>query len=140
MASAAVKYGDVRLAIFRTPKGYHATQQMCPHKRAFVLDHGIVGDSGPGGAMHVSCPLHKRNFRLDTGECTNDAELGVMAFEVRVEGEEVYVQLPPLAELEEVIGTEKWMTKEGSAAEFGRPPASTTAGCASGCSDPKLEW
>lgn len=138
MASAAVKYGDVRLAIFRTPKGYYATQQMCPHKRAFVLDHGIVGDSADGG-MHVSCPLHKRNFKLDTGECTNDAELGVMAFEVKVEGDGVYVLLPPLSELEDVIGTSKWMTKESTASEMGRSVA-TTAGCASGCGDPKLDW
>lgn len=141
MASAAVKYGDVRLALFRTPHGYHATQQMCPHKRAFVLDHGIVGDNG-GGAPHVSCPLHKRNFKLDTGECTNDPELSLLAFKVRVEGEDVLVQLPPLDELENVLGTEKWMTKQGSAGKYGGAAATTMeqAGCASGCSDPKLEW
>lgn len=133
MASAAVKYGDVRLAVFRTPSGYHATQQMCPHKRAFVLDHGIVGDSGDGG-LHVSCPLHKRNFKLDTGECTNDGELGVMAFEVKAVGEEILVLLPPLLELEAAIGTTKWATRAKNT-----KPAATSA-CESGCSDPALSW
>jgi nitrite reductase (NAD(P)H) len=27
---------------------------MCPHKRAFVLDHGIIGDNA-GGELYVSC-------------------------------------------------------------------------------------
>jgi nitrite reductase (NAD(P)H) len=113
---------------------------MCPHKRAFVLDHGIVGDSASGG-MHVSCPLHKRNFKLDTGECTNDAELGVLAFEVKAEGEDIHVRLPPLAELEDVIGTSKWVTKEGTATEMGSTVAATAVGgCGSSCGDPKLEW
>lgn len=55
--SAAVRYGeDSQLAIFHVPgRGYYATQQMCPHKRAFVLDHGIVGDDKDGN-LYVSCP------------------------------------------------------------------------------------
>lgn len=55
--SCAVRYGgDSQLAIFHVPKkGYYATQQMCPHKRAFVLDHGIVGDDKDGN-LYVSCP------------------------------------------------------------------------------------
>jgi nitrite reductase (NAD(P)H) len=55
--SCAVRYGeDTQLAIFHVPKkGYYATQQMCPHKRAFVLDHGIVGDDKDGN-LYVSCP------------------------------------------------------------------------------------
>jgi nitrite reductase (NAD(P)H) len=27
---------------------------MCPHRRAFVLDHGIVGDDASGN-LYVSC-------------------------------------------------------------------------------------
>ena len=55
--SCAVRYGDdSQLAIFHVPKkGYFATQQMCPHKRAFVLDHGIIGDDKDGN-LYVSCP------------------------------------------------------------------------------------
>ena len=54
--SAAVKYGDSQLAIFHVPRrGYYATQQMCPHKRAFVLEHGIIGDDPKSGGIYVSC-------------------------------------------------------------------------------------
>jgi nitrite reductase/ring-hydroxylating ferredoxin subunit len=55
-SSAAVRYGGSQLAIFHVPrKGYFATQQMCPHKRAFVLEHGIIGDDPNTGNIYVSC-------------------------------------------------------------------------------------
>lgn len=69
-ASIAVKYGDTQLAVYYVPRrGLYASQQMyasyspsvpflmyrvyrawcrCPHRRAFVLDQGIIGDT-PGG-------------------------------------------------------------------------------------------
>lgn len=55
--SVAVRYGETPLAIFHVPqRGYYATQQMCPHKRAFVLDHGIVGENKDGD-LCASAPV-----------------------------------------------------------------------------------
>lgn len=143
--SAAVRYGkDSQLAIFHVPhKGYYATQQMCPHKRAFVLDHGIVGDKD--GELYVSCPLHKRNFKLDNGDCINDSEYSVLAFEVRPEGGKLLVLLPPEDELDMVIGASKWMVRKDTAKEMGGIAASSLggSGCggdSGGCGNPKLEW
>jgi len=79
---------------------------MCPHKRAFVLDHGLVGDD-PQGNLYVSCPLHKRNFNLESGKCTNDPELSILAFKVREQSGLIQLNLPPADELQDVIGTEK---------------------------------
>lgn len=63
--SCAVRYGDSQLAIFRVPnKGLFATQQMCPHRRFFGLEHGLIGDDPNTGNVYVSCPLHKRNYTL----------------------------------------------------------------------------
>ena len=81
---------------------------MCPHKRAFVLDHGVVGDDSNGN-LYVSCPLHKRNFKLDSGECLNDDNFGIMAFEVKQEDGFLLVKLPEPEDLDEAIGTSKWM-------------------------------
>ena len=81
---------------------------MCPHKRAFVLDHGLVGDDRNGN-IYVSCPLHKRNFNLTNGECLNDAEFGILTFEVKEEDGFLLVKLPEENELESAIGTSKWM-------------------------------
>ncbi|KAG1902240.1 uncharacterized protein F5891DRAFT_1025513 [Suillus fuscotomentosus] len=113
--SAAVKYGDSQLAIFHIPRrGYFATQQMCPHKRAFVLDHGIVGDDLDGN-LYVSCPLHKRNFRLTDGKCLNDEDFSIIPFDVKQEGDNLLVLLPDSGNLDAVIGTSKWMVKQAAA-------------------------
>jgi nitrite reductase (NAD(P)H) len=83
---------------------------MCPHKRAFVLDHGIIGDDANGN-LHVSCPLHKRNFRLDTGDCANDAEYKILAFDVREVAGDLHLLLPPPDELDALIGSSRWVSK-----------------------------
>ena len=71
--SCSVKIGDSQIAIFNVPKkGLFASQQQCPHKRAMVLDHGIIGEDKDKNP-YVSCPLHKRNFNLTSGNCLNDA-------------------------------------------------------------------
>ena len=77
-----------------------------------------------------------------------------MAEEVAVEAEEggrVWVLLPEAEVLDAVLGSERWMTREGSAREFGevaavslagelaRPGAAACAG-ATTCGNPALEW
>ena len=44
---ATIKYGKVQIAVFNfTSRGtWYACQQMCPHKKAFVLSRGILGDT-----------------------------------------------------------------------------------------------
>ena len=49
--------------------------------------------------------LHKRNFMLDTGECSNDEEYKVLAFEAKAVDDDVLVKLPPPAELDAMIGS-----------------------------------
>jgi len=119
--SATVKRGDTQLAIFRVKGKWLASQQMCPHKRAFVLSDGLIGDSGD--KLWVSCPYHKRNYNLAgegvvKGGCSNDEEVSIAVFEVK-EGEDgmVYLKLPPVHELDGVLGTKKWMVKKGESGE-----------------------
>lgn len=119
--SANVKRGDTQLAVFRVRGKYYATQQMCPHKRAFVLSDGLVGDDAKTGKMWVSCPQHKRNYELKgegAGKCMNDAEVSIATFAVE-EREDgwVYLKLPPVQELDGVLGTKKWMVKKGESGE-----------------------
>ncbi|OCH89826.1 nitrite reductase [Obba rivulosa] len=117
--SAAVKYGDSQLAIFHVPRrGYYATQQMCPHKRAFVLEHGIIGDDPKSGTLYVSCPMHKRNFTLTSGDCLNDDAYSILAFDVRMEDEDISLLLPEPNALDAVIGTSKWMVRQATAELF----------------------
>jgi nitrite reductase (NAD(P)H) len=89
---------------------------MCPHKRAFVLSDGLIGDDAKNSKLWVSCPYHKRNFELggpNAGKCGNDDQVNIATFlaEKRDDGW-VYVKLPPVEELDRVLGTEKWKIKK----------------------------
>jgi nitrite reductase (NAD(P)H) len=117
--SVQIKRGGTQLAVFKVSGKYYCTQQMCPHKRAFVLSDGLLGQGSDSNdsKIYVSCPLHKRNFELNgesSGKCSNDDDLSIATFEVeeRPDGW-LYAKLPPAEELDAVLGTGKWMVKHG---------------------------
>jgi len=128
---------------------------MCPHKRAFVLSQGIVGDE-ENGVTKVSCPMHKKNYALDTGECVSgDKDLKLMTFEIKAEDDFVWLNLPPTHELDKVLGTSKWivskkLSKRGKVNKNsngdinnGIEMLGSTAAVACGetaCGDKKLDW
>jgi nitrite reductase (NADH) large subunit len=99
----AVKYGGVQVAVFNfASRGeWYATQNMCPHRQDMVLARGIIGDQA--GKPKVACPLHKKTFALDSGECLSGDALEIATFPVRLDGDDVYVELPPAAELEQTL-------------------------------------
>lgn len=161
--SANVKRGDTQLALWRVRGRYYATQQMCPHKRTFILSDGLVGldpsaaptaaptdtnappspppsptssaaeavtgttaaaavssaePCGDAKSPWVSCPYHKRNFDLSSGDCKNDSELSIATFEVQERDDGlVYIKLPPVDELDRELGTKRWMVRKGEAGE-----------------------
>jgi len=103
---AAIRHGRTQFAVFHfASRGeWYATQNMCPHRREFVLARGLLGDLN--GTPKVACPLHKKTFSLETGECLTGEEYGVRVFPVKRVGDEVYVKLPPAAELDAVLATD----------------------------------
>ena len=56
-----------RVAVFRLPNGFAATDAACPH-RGGPLSDGIVADDC------VTCPLHNWRLNLRTGEVAGQAE------------------------------------------------------------------
>ena len=121
-SSLSVKRGDTQLAIFKVKGKWYATQQMCPHKRTFALSEGLIGDEPKTDKLWVSCPYHKRNFNLggaDAGKCGNDSEISIATFPVEARDDGfVYLKLPPIEELDAVLGTTKWKVRDGE----GRDP------------------
>lgn len=105
-AGAAVKYGKVQIAVFRfqTLERWYACQNMCPHRNAFVLSRGILGTHQ--GEPKIACPLHKRTFSLETGDCLSGQQHTVKVFPVRIVGEEVQLFLPPQQQLDALLATE----------------------------------
>ncbi|MBE7180029.1 MAG: nitrite reductase small subunit NirD, partial [Terriglobus roseus] len=119
--SQPVKRGDTQLAVFKVRGKYYCTQQMCPHKRAFILADGLIGEDAASNKLWVSCPLHKRNYELagaDAGRCGNDDAVNIATFPVEARDDGwVYVKLPPVDELDGVLGTERWKVKAGETAD-----------------------
>lgn len=115
ISSANVKRGDTQLAVFKIKGKYYSTQQMCPHKRAFVLSDGLIGDDD-AGKYWVSCPYHKRNFDLNgeqAGSCSNDEAMNIATFPVEERDDGwIYLKLPPVEELDSLLGTKKWAVKK----------------------------
>ncbi|CAK5272257.1 unnamed protein product [Mycena citricolor] len=141
--SVVVKYGETQLAVFHVAgRGYFATQQMCPHKRTFVLDQGIVGES-PAGEPYISCPMHKRNYTLGAGDCLNDPELRILTFEARENPDcedEIQLLLPQEEALDAVLGTEKWMVRQATAEAQELNTATEIEVVGVTCQRPEHEW
>merc|ERR1739844_222934 len=76
---------------------------MCPHKQAFVLSQGIIGGTADGIAK-VACPLHKKQFGLADGQQL-DGNLSLITFPVKIEGDDVLVELPSEVEVNAILGT-----------------------------------
>lgn len=117
--SITIKYGDVQLAVWNIPgRGLRASQNMCPHRRAFVLSDGLVGEDEQG-RDYVSCPLHKRNYLLHPdsnqggGSCS-DKEFSIMTFEAKAdeESDAILLKLPSTDALDAVLSTSKWMLRK----------------------------
>ncbi|KAF9569383.1 nitrite reductase NiiA [Agrocybe pediades] len=110
--SMVIKYSDTQIAVFRLANGeLYATQQLCPHRRAFVLSDGLLGDT-PEGKPYVSCPLHKRNFTLHEGKCLTDDNYKIMTFEIKEDNGDILLKLPDPRAIDDVLGTSKWMLKK----------------------------
>jgi nitrite reductase (NADH) small subunit len=75
-----------RIAIFRYADQLYALDAVCPHTGA---------DLGPGRVKNrrVSCPDHGWTFDLSTGCMPGAEEIAIRTFPVKVEGEQVFVDL-----------------------------------------------
>jgi nitrite reductase (NADH) large subunit len=100
-----IKHGQTQIAVFHfaSRNEWYATQNMCPHRREFVLARGILGDAA--GTPKVACPVHKKTFSLQTGKCLTGENFSVETFPVKVVDGEVFVKLPPLDVLDAVFAT-----------------------------------
>ena len=113
--------GDTQLAVFNNENRgeWYCTQNMCPHKQAFVLSQGIMGDKN--GVVKVACPLHKKKFALGTGKEMDGGDLELLTFPVRITSDDdVLVRLPAVPELDAILGTH--------GLRVGRPSCTDVAG------------
>ncbi|TGM05330.1 nitrite reductase small subunit NirD [Leptospira jelokensis] len=91
----SAKIGTKQIAIFyfESKNEWYACDNACPHTGDMVLSRGLLGDAN--GEPKVVCPLHKRNFSLQSGECLSDEKYKVNLYQVIVENGSVYLEVDP---------------------------------------------
>ncbi|HLH35953.1 MAG TPA: Rieske (2Fe-2S) protein [Alloacidobacterium sp.] len=81
-----IAVGDRLLCIANENGSISVMDNVCPH-RGGPLGQGMI----EGGK--IICPWHAWAFDLKTGEATHAPQTKVPIYEVRVEGEDVFVKL-----------------------------------------------
>jgi NAD(P)H-dependent nitrite reductase small subunit len=77
-----------QIALYRLHGRIYAIDDVCTHEFA-QLSQGFVEDTT------VECPLHAAQFDITSGRClAGPATEDLRTYEVRIEGEDVYVHVP----------------------------------------------
>jgi len=74
------------IAVFNVNGAFHAIDNTCKHRG------GPLGEGELDGAV-VTCPLHAWTYDVTTGECFDDPACGVEVFPVRVEGDDLLIEV-----------------------------------------------
>ncbi|MDE2836001.1 MAG: non-heme iron oxygenase ferredoxin subunit [Chloroflexota bacterium] len=82
-----VEVGSEYILVARIGDEYFALDGFCTHAEGFLSEGYLLEDY-----CEVECPIHEGAFNLRTGEVTNPpAEEPVVAYEVRIEGDDILV-------------------------------------------------
>jgi nitrite reductase/ring-hydroxylating ferredoxin subunit len=76
--------GPLKVALFRCAGTIYAIRNQCPHMGGDLGEGLLTGDV-------VRCPWHGWTFNVRTGKSPEAELVAVRSFEVRLEGEDVYV-------------------------------------------------
>ncbi len=74
------------LALFNVGGTFHAIDNACKHRG------GSLGEGELDGSI-VTCPLHAWTYDVSTGECFDDPACHIDKFPVKVEGDDVLVEV-----------------------------------------------
>ena len=83
--SAAVELKDgSEIALFNVAGRFYAVENFCPHKAAPLADGRTYGQI-------VECNRHGWKFDITTGECFNNRNCSIEAYEVLIEDEMIKI-------------------------------------------------
>ena len=83
-----VQAGGQDIALFNVDGTFRAVSDFCPHRGA-SLGEGFLDPTG----TKVLCPFHLFDFCLLTGASETAPGMKITTYEVKVEGEEVFVRV-----------------------------------------------
>jgi 3-phenylpropionate/trans-cinnamate dioxygenase ferredoxin component len=86
----AVEYDGQRIAIYHIGDSFYATTDICSHEYAELSEGFLDTDD-----CTIECPLHGSRFDIRTGAVLSlPAYEPIAVYPVRVEGEDILVELP----------------------------------------------
>jgi nitrite reductase/ring-hydroxylating ferredoxin subunit len=86
----AVRINGERIALYKIDGQVYATSEMCSHSDCSLEDFGKIVEND-----QVECICHGARFRIKTGAVMRlPAEVPLKTYSVRVDNDEVWVQVP----------------------------------------------
>ncbi len=80
-------HGGRSFAVYKTPKGFYATDGHCTHEKAHLARGLVIGDI-------IECPLHQGRFHIPSGKAKSPPVcVDLRCYPVTVEGGQVFIQL-----------------------------------------------
>jgi 3-phenylpropionate/trans-cinnamate dioxygenase ferredoxin component len=75
-------------AVYRTPSGVYASDNLCTHEYALLSDGLVIGEV-------IECPLHQGRFHIPTGKAKNPPVcIDLKTYPAREEGGRIQIALP----------------------------------------------
>ena len=87
-ATRTVELAGTTVALYNVSGRIHATSNTCPHRG------GPLGEGVLGGEV-ITCPWHAFEFEVSSGRCLTNPNLSIVCLPVKVEGQDILVQLQP---------------------------------------------
>jgi len=84
-----VRLDEEDLVLYNVGGMLHASRDFCPHA-GFPLSQGVLR------GKYVRCSLHGWEFDVANGHYVGNPHISLRRYEVKVEGEEVFVRTTPL--------------------------------------------
>jgi len=81
-----IHVGDLKVTVYNVDGAFYAIDDRCPHRGASLV-------KGTQEGVTVCCPLHKWDFDLQTGICSQDADVTLKRFEVLRDGDALLVDV-----------------------------------------------
>lgn len=76
------------IALFKVNGKIFAVDNVCPHNHTPKMHLGYIEGE------HVLCPIHFFKFSLQTGKRVEDMDCTLPTYEVKIEGDDVFVEKP----------------------------------------------
>ncbi len=83
-----VEHGEERILLVNVSDSFYAVSEVCTHSDAPLSEGFLEGEE-------IECPWHVSRFNLKTGEATEPPAVEPLkVYTVKVEGEDIFIELP----------------------------------------------